>query len=199
MADYDEAIRLNPKDKEAFGLRANAYKAKGDFDRSLADYDQLVQLDPKDARAYFHRARLHWQTASFAQSLTDLDQAIELNSKGAYLVLWREIVARRSEQPSRLSETAKQLDATKWPAPIVNLFLGTMTPEQVLSAAEDADPVKRKGQVCEANFYIAERALQGGSKEEALKLFEQAAADCPRTFIEKPAADFELRALRASR
>jgi lipoprotein NlpI len=158
-----------------------------------------VQLDPRDARAYFHRARVYWQSASLGNSLSDLDQAIQLDPKSAYPVLWREIVARRSDQPSQLSEAAKQLDATKWPAPIVNLFLGTMTPEQVLSAADDADPVKRKGQVCEANFYIAERALQSGSRDEALKLFEQAAADCPKTFIEKPAADVELGALRASR
>ncbi|XUJ34761.1 hypothetical protein ACQ5SK_01665 [Bradyrhizobium japonicum] len=58
--------------------------------------------------------------ASLAKSLTDLDQAIQLNPKNAYPVLWREIVARRSDQ---LSEAAKQLDATKWPAPIINLFL----------------------------------------------------------------------------
>jgi lipoprotein NlpI len=199
IADYDEAIRLNPKDKDAFGLRANAYKAKGDFGHSLADYDQLVQLDAKDARAYFHRARVYWQMASFAKSLADLDQATQLDPKYAYPVLWREIVARRSDQPSQLSEAAKQLDAAKWPAPVVNLFLGTVTPEQVRSAADDADPAKKKGQVCEANFYIAERALQSGSKEEALKLFEQAAADCPKTFIEQQAADVELSSLRASR
>ncbi|MBR0709568.1 tetratricopeptide repeat protein [Bradyrhizobium liaoningense] len=199
IADYDEAIRLNPKDKDAFGLRANAHKAKGDFDRSLADYDQLVQLDAKDARAYFHRARVYWQIASFAKSLADLDQAIQLDPKNAYPILWREIVAKRSDQPSQLGEAAKQLDAAKWPAPVVNLFLGTMTPEQVRSAADDADPAKKKGQVCEANFYTAERALQSGSRDEALKLFEQAAADCPKTFLEKPAADVELGALRASR
>jgi len=158
-----------------------------------------VQLDPRDARAYFHRARVYWQSASLGKSLTDLDQAILLNPKDAYPVIWREIVAKRSDQPSRLSEAAKQLDAAKWPAPVINLFLGTMTPEQVLSAADDADPVKRKWQFCEANFYIAERALQRGSKEEALKLFDQAAADCPKTFIEKQAADVELGSLRAGR
>jgi lipoprotein NlpI len=59
--------------------------------------------------------------------------------------------------------------------------------------------MKRKWQFCEANFYIAERALQAGSKEEALRLLDQAAADCPKTFIEKQAADVELISLRASR
>jgi lipoprotein NlpI len=199
IADLDEAIRLNPKDKDALANRANTYRAKGNLDRAIADYDQLVQLDPRNARAYFHRARFYWQGASFAKSLADLDQANQLNPKDAYPIIWREIVARRSDQASRLSEAAKQLDATKWPAPIVNLFLGTMTPEQVLGAANDADPMKKKAQLCEANFYIGERALQSGSRDEALKLFEQASADCPKTFIEKQAADVELSALRASR
>ena len=64
---------------------------------------------------------------------------------------------------------------------------------------DEAELVKSKGQVCEANFYVAERALQSGSTDEALKRFELAAADCPKTFIEKSAADFELGALRANR
>lgn len=199
IADFDDAIRLNPKDKEAISNRGNAYRTKGDFGRAIADYDQLVQLDGKDARAYFHRARLYWQIASFTKSLTDLDQSIQLNPKDAYPVVWREIVAKRSDQPSRLSEAVKQLDAAKWLAPIVNLFLGTMAPEQVLGAADDTNPAKKKAQVCEANFYVAERALQSGLKEEALRLFEQAAGDCPKTFIEKQAADVEISFLRAGR
>ena len=156
-------------------------------------------VNTRDPRAYFHRARVYWQSASFAKSLADLDQAIQLNPKDAYPVVWHEIVAKRSDQPSRLSEAAKQLDATKWPAPIVNLFLGTVMPEQVLSAADDVDPRKKKGRSAKRNFYTAERTLQRGSKEEALRLFDQAAADCPRTFIEKQAADVELSSLRASR
>lgn len=199
IADFDNAIRLNPKDKEAISDRGNAYRTKGDFERAIADYDQLLQLDAKNARAYFHRARFYWQIGSLEKSLADLDQSIQLNPKDVYPVVWREIVARRSGQPSQLSEAARQLDATKWPAPIVNLFLGTMAPEQVLGAADDSNPAKKKAQVCEANFYIAERALQSGTKEEALRRFDQAAADCPKTFIEKQAADVEIGSLRAGR
>ncbi|OKO82362.1 hypothetical protein AC629_23875 [Bradyrhizobium sp. NAS80.1] len=199
LAEFDRAIGLNPKYINALFQRAITYVIEGNFDRAVEDYDRILQINPRDARAYFHPARVHWQSASFAKSLTDLDQAIQLSPKSAYPVLWREIVAKRSDQPSQLSEAARQLDATKWPAPIVNLFLGTMTLEQVLDAADDRDPRKKNERVCEANFYIAERALQRGSKEEALKPFGQAAADCPKTFIEKQAADFELSSLRASR
>ncbi|RXH15449.1 tetratricopeptide repeat protein [Bradyrhizobium guangzhouense] len=198
MADCDRAVEISPQTGAGQLCRGRVYLAKGNKERALAELDQTMPIKPTNGAFYFYRARLYWQMASFAKSLADLDQSVQLNPKYAYPALWHEIVARRSDQPSQLTEAVKQLDMTKWPAPIVNLFLGTMTPEQVLSAADDPNPAKKKAQVCEANFYIAERALQSGSKEEALKLFDQAAADCPNTFIEKQAADAEVSSLRAS-
>jgi lipoprotein NlpI len=199
MADCDRAVEISPQTGGGQLCRSRVYLAKGNKERALAELDQTMPITPRSESFYFYRARLYWQMASFTKSLADLDQSVQLNPKYAYPALWHEIVARRGDRPSQLSEAVKQLDMTKWPAPIVNLFLGTMTPEQVLSAADDPNPAKKKAQVCEANFYIAERALQSGSKEEALKLFDQAAADCPNTFIEKQAADVELGLLRASR
>jgi tetratricopeptide (TPR) repeat protein len=198
IADFDQAIRLYPKYKYALRSRCAVYNVKSDFDRAIADCDRALELDPNDVVAYRSRALAHWQSGSLSKSLSDLDQAIRLDPKDAYPALWREIVARRSDQPSQLSEAAAQLDMSKWPAPIVSLFLGTMTPEQLLGAADDSDPKKRKGQVCEANFYTAEVALQRGSKEEARRLFEVAVADCPRTFVEWQAAGAELKAIGAT-
>nr|WP_198031235.1 hypothetical protein [Bradyrhizobium sp. th.b2] len=142
---------------------------------------------------------VHWQSGSLSQSLADFDEAGRLNPKSAYAVLWHEIVAKRSGQPSRLAEAATHLDMTKWPAPIVSLFLGALTPERVLSAADDADPKRRKAQVCEANFYTAELALQRGSAEDARQSLDLAAADCPKAFVESWAATVELKGLGARR
>ena len=198
MADCNRAVEISPQDGGGQLCRSRVYLAKGNKERALAELDQTMPIKPRNESFYCYRGRLYWQTASFTKSLADLDQTVQLNPKAIYPVLWREIVARRGDQPSRLSEAVEQLNMTKWPAPIVNLFLGTMTPEQVLSAADDPNPAKKTAQVCEANFYIGERALQSGSKEQALRLFDQAAADCPKTFIEKQAADVEVSSLRTS-
>ena len=40
MADYDEAIRLDPKFAIAYGNRGNVYDARRDYDRAVADYDR---------------------------------------------------------------------------------------------------------------------------------------------------------------
>ena len=47
-----------------------------------------------------------------------------------------------------LPQATTQLDMTKWPAPVVRLFLGQMTEEAVFTAAaDDPDPKKKKDQV----------------------------------------------------
>jgi hypothetical protein len=79
-----------------------------------------------------------------------------------------------------------------WPAPVVRLFLGEATLAAVLSAGNHADPIKKKGQVCEANFFSAEYALLQNKKDEALRLYKLAASDCPPTLIEAKAAKAPL-------
>ena len=49
IADYSEAIRLNPKDPAAYNNRGNAYSRKGEYDRAIADLNEAIRLDPKRA------------------------------------------------------------------------------------------------------------------------------------------------------
>jgi lipoprotein NlpI len=63
-------------------------------------------------------------------------------------------------------------------------------------AADSPDAKTRMVQVCEANFYSGELGLQPGAKEESARLFRLAAADCPRMFVEGPAASAELNTRR---
>src|SRR5438552_956098 len=52
IADYDEVIRLDPKDVFAYIYRGCAYERQGDYDKAIADYDEAIRLDPKGAKAY---------------------------------------------------------------------------------------------------------------------------------------------------
>src|SRR5213082_1238932 len=52
IADYDEVIRLDPKDVSAYIYRGCAYHGKGDYDKAIADYDEAIRLDPKYALPY---------------------------------------------------------------------------------------------------------------------------------------------------
>jgi tetratricopeptide (TPR) repeat protein len=50
IADFDQAIRIDPKFKPAYDNRSAAYEKKGDRDRAIADVMQGGCLEPIDLR-----------------------------------------------------------------------------------------------------------------------------------------------------
>jgi lipoprotein NlpI len=175
--------------------RGLAYAAKGDHDRAIADYSEAIRLVPKDADAHFDRGLAYLYGGNPAKALADALQASRLDPSDGYHALWVDIIGQRHNVPSRLSRAISKIDMTAWPAPIIRLFLGQMTPAAVLAAADDPDATTKNNQVCEANFYSGELALGTAAKDEATRLFRLAASDCPRGFIEWSAANAELKAL----
>jgi tetratricopeptide (TPR) repeat protein len=47
IADYDEAIRLDPKSAIAYYARGFSRKASGDWEGAKADFAEAARLDPK--------------------------------------------------------------------------------------------------------------------------------------------------------
>jgi Flp pilus assembly protein TadD len=55
IADFDEAIRLNPNRASFFRDRGLAHRQDGELELAIADYDQAIALDPTAASAYRNR------------------------------------------------------------------------------------------------------------------------------------------------
>ncbi len=51
IADYTQAIRLDPKYIPAYANRGYVYYTRGDYDRALADFNKILELDPNNADA----------------------------------------------------------------------------------------------------------------------------------------------------
>ena len=181
----------------AYAGRGDAWRDKGDNDRALADYAEAIGVAPKNATLYEVRGRAELYRGSLPQARADFEQASDLDPKRGYTALWLDIADRRSNQPSRLADMIREVDGTKWPGPLIRLYLGQTTPEAVLAAADDRDAITKRGRVCEANFYTGELALLTGARDDAARLFRLAAADCPRTFAEWWTAMAELKTLGA--
>jgi lipoprotein NlpI len=199
IADLDQAISLDPEDAKAFYNRGLAYRAKGNLDRAFADYDQAIELNPKFDAAYLNRGITNLYAGSPPKALADLNQAAAIDPKYGYTFLWLEIAGRRSNLTSRLSQATAQINMTEWPAPVIRLFLGRMTPEAVVAAADKPDAGKKRAQICEANFYSGELAHSQGKTGDATRLLQLAADACPKDGPEWVAAGFELKAIGAGR
>ena len=101
IADFDEAIRIDPVRPFLLELRGNAWLAKHDYPKAIADYERALQLNPKLIPAYVGRASAHFAKGGFDAALADYQAAIELNPKGAALYLQRGHVWRRKGDAAR--------------------------------------------------------------------------------------------------
>jgi lipoprotein NlpI len=199
IAEYTRMVRLDAEDPDPRHSGASREQTRNDLYQTIVYYNDAIRRDPKDDDAYFHRGLAKLYAGAMPAAMADFSQASRLDPQYAYYALWIDIIDKRRNQPGSLASAAARFDMTKWPAPVVRLFLGGTTPDAVMAAAADPDPVTRRGQLCEANFYAGEFALQQGATHEAARLFRLAAADCPRAFVEGPAATAELAALEQGR
>src|SRR5262245_27566591 len=55
IADFTEAIRLDPNFGSAYNNRGNSYAKKGDHDKAIADYTEAIRLDSNDGLAFYRR------------------------------------------------------------------------------------------------------------------------------------------------
>ena len=84
MKDLNEAIRLNPIDKESHYQRGLIYAVIGeDQEKAIHDFTETIQLDPKNEKAHSMRGAVYTVSGEWDKAINDLDQAIELNPKDA--------------------------------------------------------------------------------------------------------------------
>ncbi len=79
IADYDQAIRLNPNDAVFYSNRGGALLGKNQPDRAIADLDQAIRLNGKNARPYLERGHAYRGKGMLDRAIADYEQAILLN------------------------------------------------------------------------------------------------------------------------
>lgn len=92
IADYTEAIRLNPQYALAYNNRGVARKNKGDLDGAIADYTEAIRLDPQYATAYSNRANARSEKGEYDSAIADSDEALRLKPQYASAYINRGII-----------------------------------------------------------------------------------------------------------
>ena len=229
IADYDEAIKLTPKDARVLNNRGTVYRDKGDAERAMADFAAAIKInrrysdahynlgaayaakgetakaiaaygaaiaaDRRNANAYVARGIAQLYAGASAKAQADLRMAARIAPTNAYAALWNDIALRHAKRPGTFAVTGRRVDMNAWPAPVVRLWRGEITPTAMFAAADNPNATTKQAQMCEANFYGGELALLKGTKDDATKLLQAAASDCPQPFLERMAASAELKAL----
>jgi tetratricopeptide (TPR) repeat protein len=110
-AEFDEALRVNPRSGPALKSRAQLYEAGGEYDLAIADYSNALRVNPRDAAAYFDRGRALSLKGEFRKGALDLDEALKLAPRHHPARALRAFIAigeGRYDQASELLDTLMQ-------------------------------------------------------------------------------------------
>jgi tetratricopeptide (TPR) repeat protein len=100
IADFTKAIKLDPKNKDAYDLRGSMNAYKGDFTAANADWTKAVEIDPKFARAYMNRAMGRKAIGDIDGAIEDLTEANKLGINEA-LVIRSELLTNGYSDPRK--------------------------------------------------------------------------------------------------
>jgi tetratricopeptide (TPR) repeat protein len=79
IADFDEAIKLDPEYVNFLNDRGVAYTKKGQFDRAVADFDQALKLRFFYLDALLNRALAYQSKGEYERAIQDYDEAVRIH------------------------------------------------------------------------------------------------------------------------
>lgn len=89
IADYDEALRLNPRLVYSWFNKGNIYFSLNDLTSALRCFSEAIEIDPAMGEAYFNRGVTYLKLGNKRQAFIDLSKAGELGVLPSYNLLKR--------------------------------------------------------------------------------------------------------------
>ncbi len=200
IADYTSAIEMNPDYAQAYYNRGNALADKREYIKAIADYTEALRIRPGDAETLGARGILRLCLGDFKTALADEVKSYELDPTDEYASIWLYVVQRRNKLSGRaeLAKNSTGFDKGSWPWPVVQLYLGKLSPAEVLAAAGKGNPEDLAGQKCEADFFVGEYELFAGNRATARVHFQATVDSGLTSYYEYIAAQTELASLKGS-
>jgi Flp pilus assembly protein TadD len=84
IADFNEAVRLNPNYPEAFTNRGFVYLYKADYDRAIRDFGEAIRLRPS-SDLFANRGLAYFNKRDYERAIQDYGEAIGLSPNDAEL------------------------------------------------------------------------------------------------------------------
>ena len=117
LADFDQAVDLDPDNASAYGGQTAVYLELGQPDRAVASATQAIQLDPEYPNYWSDRAWAYKLLGDYDAALSDLTQAIELYPEDAWVYRVRAEIYMELDDPySALADYDRVIELEPWDA-----------------------------------------------------------------------------------
>jgi tetratricopeptide (TPR) repeat protein len=111
VLDFNEVIKLDPKDSQAYNNRCWALAATGDALRALEDCEEALRISPGFADALDSRGLVNLKMGRTGDSIRDYSEVLQKNPRSASSLYGRGIAKQRSGTDGYLDlSTAESID-----------------------------------------------------------------------------------------
>lgn len=133
LANFDQAIRQNPQNRDAYANRGLVYFALRDDVRALGDLDQALRMNPQNAQVRTIRGFVNLRQNRFTDALADLEMSLRINPGDGNALYGRGVALQRL---GRGAEGRADLDRAVAMAPAVASFFAQqgLPPAQQVAA-----------------------------------------------------------------
>ncbi len=92
--EFQSALRLDPRNADAYGLRASMRISRGRLKAALADLNRALRLAPNYVGAFVNRGLVRARQRDYGRAITDFDRALRLRPANAHALASRGHVRR---------------------------------------------------------------------------------------------------------
>ena len=89
VADFTEAIQLNPDYAGAYRHRGNAHYYESEHDKAIADFSEAIRIEPENPASYYSRGVKYSRLGKYKRAVTDFSEAIRLETTNPLVYLLR--------------------------------------------------------------------------------------------------------------
>jgi tetratricopeptide (TPR) repeat protein len=180
--DFDEAIKLDPKEPEYYVGRAASLGAAKDLQGALRDLDEAVKLAPENASFHVQRALCQTSLNEVDRALADLEKATKLEPNNVEILM---LLGQAQEQKQQTDRAIASYDlaakhAPNNPAILSARALCRLEKGEVDRALADLDQaIKLDPKIPQAYFQRGRVRIMKGDYDLALADFDRAIALAP--------------------
>jgi tetratricopeptide (TPR) repeat protein len=145
IADFDQAIRLDPQATPAFTGRGDARQMKQEYDQAIADHSEAIRLSPDDVVARYSRGQTWAEKGDYDKAIADFNEALKLDPESVAALNGRGLVwHKKTEYDKAIADfdAALKLDP-KSAAVYYNRGLAWQFKNEFTKAVDDFDQAVR--------------------------------------------------------
>lgn len=147
----------------------------GDYEDADVDFRKAIALNPEREDGHLGHGICLLLTERQEESTRAFVSGIAQCPHSARLWLWTKIL--NSADLPNPDDYYLQWSRRKWPFSLVRLYLGQITPEELLKDVNHPNPYETKERLSEALFFIGAKMVKSGRRDLARKYFDRCVRD----------------------